>query len=156
MTTQRQYKRGETRADGYRYRCLEGGVPRWLSPEAYERMLQQNRETRKRARLKNKAWLQAYKLERGCADCGYNGHFAALEFDHRPGEEKLLNIGKSHTRARATLEREVVKCDVVCANCHAIRSFTRLGQLEHAPGLYGRDEEASNDTCNRSQHPRRG
>lgn len=72
-------------------------------------------------------WVTAYKLEHGCVECGYREHPAALEFDHLPGFEKteqvsLLILG------RATLERvkeEIAKCELVCANCHRIRTAER-------------------------------
>jgi len=34
---------------------------------------------RKREALKRHLWLNAYKLEKGCIDCGYNAHAVALE-----------------------------------------------------------------------------
>jgi hypothetical protein len=40
------------------------------------------------------AEIHAYQLEKGCIDCGFNKHPAALEFDHLPGTEKLFNIGE--------------------------------------------------------------
>lgn len=70
--------------------------------------------------------IQAIKVERGCADCGYNEHPVALDFDHRPGEVKLLKISTDVARVGiARLLAEIEKCDVVCANCHRIRSFER-------------------------------
>lgn len=71
----------------------------------------------------------AIKLERGCTDCGYRGHPDALEFDHLPGVVKvgnvsaLIRLGYSW----AKIEAEIAKCEVVCANCHRIRTRTRLG-----------------------------
>lgn len=71
-------------------------------------------------------FLTAYKLERGCLDCGYDEHFAALDFDHRPGEVKLFkpNMLKSMGTWQQMLD-EIAKCDVVCSNCHRIRTFNR-------------------------------
>lgn len=40
------------------------------------------------------AFVQSYKLERGCVDCGYKGHPAALEFDHLPQFEKTHTISQ--------------------------------------------------------------
>jgi hypothetical protein len=72
------------------------------------------------------ALVHVYKLEHGCADCGYSKHPAALEFDHRPGENKLFNIGeKVGSYSLEKIWAEVAKCDVVCANCHAIRTVER-------------------------------
>jgi hypothetical protein len=79
-----------------------------------------------RDQVKKRSILQAIKVERGCADCGYNANPVALEFDHRPGEVKSLSIGRAVSQAGIQrLLAEVEKCDVVCANCHRIRSFNR-------------------------------
>jgi hypothetical protein len=66
-------------------------------------------------------WLNEFKLERGCDDCGYAGHPAALDFDHRPGETKLFSLAQGCTRSWDVMLAEIAKCDVVCANCHRIR-----------------------------------
>jgi len=75
---------------------------------------------------KKRALIQQIKLEKGCVDCGYKENPVALEFDHRPGEPKAFQIsrGVSNCGLDRLLE-EIAKCDVVCANCHRIRSFNR-------------------------------
>jgi hypothetical protein len=64
---------------------------------------------------------------RPCADCG--GSFAPhqMDFDHRPGTVKrfVLTSGASMLRPTAVLLEEAAKCDVVCANCHRIRTWER-------------------------------
>jgi len=70
-------------------------------------------------------------MEKGCMDCGYNEHPAALEFDHHVDSEKSFNIGEQiGSRSRERLWEEIAKCDVVCANCHAIRTATRRQLVE--------------------------
>lgn len=70
--------------------------------------------------------IHDYQLKMGCMDCGYRAHPAALDFDHRPGEIKLFNIGEEiGNRSRQSLWEEIAKCDVVCANCHRIRTTER-------------------------------
>ena len=72
------------------------------------------------------AKIHAYQLEQGCADCGYAKHPAALEFDHLPGTKKLFNIGEEiGNRSVESIWSEIAKCEVVCANCHAIRTAER-------------------------------
>lgn len=63
------------------------------------------------------------KVARGCLDCGFNAHPAALHFDHRPGEEKIGNIATMQGVDKILAEIE--KCDVRCANCHAIKTHER-------------------------------
>lgn len=70
--------------------------------------------------------IAQYKLAKGCTDCGYALHPAALEFDHLPGTVKLFNIGEQiGNRSLESIWTEIDKCDVVCANCHNIRTADR-------------------------------
>lgn len=84
-------------------------------------------ERKKMAQLyaANKVFIQEYKLSRGCTDCGYNAHPEALEFDHLPEFVKKFNISANISRPREQLEREIAKCEVVCANCHRVRTKDR-------------------------------
>lgn len=52
-----------------------------------------------------------------------------MQFDHVPGRgPKLLNLnyGAVVTKGIKTLEEEIAKCDLVCANCHATRTWERM------------------------------
>jgi len=83
------------------------------------------------ARVKGRARYVAIceiKLAHGCADCGYNAHPAALEFDHLPGHEKLFAISSCSRFSWERILDEMAKCDVVCANCHVIRTVDRAAQ----------------------------
>ena len=71
--------------------------------------------------------LAKYKVEKGCVDCGYNKNPLALEFDHLPGTTKRKNVAALLYNSWKIIWEEVAKCEVVCANCHAIRTFTRMG-----------------------------
>lgn len=74
---------------------------------------------------KSQRKFQEYKLSLGgCVDCGYNEHPAALEFDHVRGD-KLFNIGERKTMNWDKLMEEIDKCDLVCANCHRVRTAER-------------------------------
>ena len=70
-------------------------------------------------------WVNEYKLSKGCADCGYKGHPAALDFDHLPGTTKVRDIKRGTQLGWQALMDEIAKCEVVCANCHRIRTFDR-------------------------------
>ena len=69
--------------------------------------------------------VRAIKLAAGCLDCGYNAEAVALGFDHRPGERKRFGIAKAANRAWPEVLAEMAKCDIVCANCHNIRTAQR-------------------------------
>lgn len=79
---------------------------------------------RLRADLKRDA-VNQYKVEQGCVDCGYNAHPWALEFDHLPGAAKVKTVASMMYSSWQVIWAEIAKCEVVCANCHAIRTMTR-------------------------------
>src|SRR5262245_59263926 len=79
------------------------------------------------AAAEGKALITEYKLARGCTDCGYRAHAAALDLDHLPGFEKRANVGRLFSRE--AILAELAKCEVVCANCHRIRTGQRAGYL---------------------------
>jgi hypothetical protein len=79
--------------------------------------------TRKR-RARNTTDLRALKLLRGCFDCGYDADADALELDHVRGV-KFRAVSALTTASDAVLAVEIAKCDVVCANCHSIRTANR-------------------------------
>lgn len=69
-------------------------------------------------RRQKKAWLDAYKSEHPCRECG-ESHSACLDFHHRDPKEKKANL--SVAIAHWSIERlqmEVAKCDILCSNCH--------------------------------------
>src|SRR5215467_9540680 len=70
-------------------------------------------------------WVNDYKVRVGCADCGYNAHPAALDFDHLPGAVKTRDIRSGQNFGWQALMDEIEKCEVVCANCHRIRTVER-------------------------------
>ncbi|QWT29991.1 HNH endonuclease [Streptomyces phage TunaTartare] len=62
--------------------------------------------------------------EKPCADCGVSYPYYVMDFDHL--ENKEFNISEFKSRYGWTrLKKEIDKCDVVCANCHRIRTFER-------------------------------
>lgn len=79
--------------------------------------------------VERRKYLDTYKVSHGCVDCGFNEHPAALEFDHLPGYEKLFDIGRAvYKRAWKAVLAEIEKCEVVCSNCHRIRTAERRGE----------------------------
>jgi 5-methylcytosine-specific restriction endonuclease McrA len=81
-------------------------------------------------------FLANYKMSRGCADCGYDKHPRALDFNHL--KDKSFNIGGNGRETKwAAILAEIEKCEVVCSNCHRIRTDQReqekkVGQLADA------------------------
>jgi hypothetical protein len=63
-----------------------------------------------------------------CADCGGRFHPCVMDFDHRPGTVKVANIAAMTNWLRFTddqIRAEIRKCEVVCSNCHRLRTWNR-------------------------------
>lgn len=73
---------------------------------------------------KRKEHLVQYKGGK-CFDCGGVFPACCYDFDHREPEEKLFTISYAASNGRVSmeeLEKEADKCDLVCSNCHRIRT----------------------------------
>lgn len=87
-----------------------------------------------RHRTRVAAWLSEIKMRGGCVDCGFNNHPKALDFDHLPGVVKLFDLAKAASRSRESVLEEIAKCEVICANCHRIRTSDRRQDAENSRG----------------------
>ncbi len=90
-------------------------------PKNKARRIQLNKE--RIARLQKA--ITDTKMASGCLDCGYRQHPEALDFDHKGDKidnvSNMFRLGVSWSRLLA----EMSKCDIVCANCHRVRTANR-------------------------------
>lgn len=75
--------------------------------------------------FENKTRLRIYLSNHPCVDCGETD-IRVLEFDHILGQKEgeisdLFRQGFSWS----TIEAEIAKCEIRCANCHRIKTFSR-------------------------------
>jgi hypothetical protein len=80
-----------------------------------------------RYRQNNYIKLVEYLKGKACVDCQENNPMV-LDFDHLPKYEKSFSIGRAitgSTRSWDSILLEIGKCEIVCANCHRIRTSTR-------------------------------
>lgn len=119
--------RWRNKAKGTRQACCKSCQSeydkKWYKdhPHRKDQILKANNVTR----LSNRAAVDAIKLERGCMDCGYNAHPAALEFDHLHSKVRNIGLMRNGAWSLEAVMKEIAKCEVVCANCHRIRTETR-------------------------------
>lgn len=73
-----------------------------------------------------KEWYNGLKSE-PCTDCGIKYDPVCMEFDHLPGFKKEFNIGVGFRRGygKRRMLDEIAKCELVCRNCHALRTKSR-------------------------------
>lgn len=55
-----------------------------------------------------------------CTDCNQKFPPCVMDFDHRTN--KKFGIADSTCRSKEQIMAEVEKCELVCANCHRIRT----------------------------------
>lgn len=81
-------------------------------------------------RIAIRDFVKLAKHNKPCADCGiiYPAH--VLDFDHRQGEKSFI-LSRASVKGTSldVVQTEINKCDIVCANCHRIRTFERSGRV---------------------------
>jgi hypothetical protein len=113
-------------------RCITISHNKWTK----DRNLHVNEYNRK-LRYKKADFIDSLK-DVPCKDCGIKYPPYVMDFDHLPEFTKVANIPKLvNKRANhRSLLAEISKCEVVCSNCHRIRTMTRgTGTGRYAKGL---------------------
>jgi hypothetical protein len=64
--------------------------------------------------------------DRPCMDCGQSYPYYVMDFDHRDPANKEFTVARmvSSNMSPEKVLKEIEKCDVVCANCHRIRTHS--------------------------------
>lgn len=104
---------------------------RWLKSRKVYRLAnpEKVKETQHRAAKKNydlkRSLVTAFK-DKPCFDCNKRFHFSVMDLDH-VRDKKVISIGANlKSISMENLLKELEKCDVVCSNCHRLRTWQRL------------------------------
>lgn len=119
-----EFSRLATRKDGLAINCKE-------CKSEYDKNFHSNRSSEVK---KHKQELQRsrkadivrtigeYALSIWCIDCWYNENMAALQFDHLRDKKESVSNMAGHWYSIESIMKEIEKCEVRCANCHAIKT----------------------------------
>lgn len=70
--------------------------------------------------------VQRLKESAPCVDCGVKYPHYVMQYDHlgdkKDNVSRLVQSGYSIK----TIDTEIAKCDLLCANCHAARTWNRF------------------------------
>ena len=112
------------------------GCRRAYDRHHYEVRGRSARLLRKRAHTEAaRAWMSSLKRDVPCNDCGEVFPIWVMHWDHLPGFEKIDQVSNMVVRrTRATVLDELKKCELVCANCHVIRTVARARRRSSAKG----------------------
>jgi hypothetical protein len=104
------------------YRNIED--TRAASRRWYQRNRQQVIDQKNQRKQAIYQWFKEHKQTLQCERCGFD-HPAALHFHHRNPIEKDICIAKAVNEGWSIkrIEKEISKCDILCANCHAIEHY---------------------------------
>ena len=95
--------------------------------------------------------LREYLIEvkgKPCTDCDRSFPTYVMDFHHRSRNEKRAGVAgliHQHVSLRR-LQEEISKCDLLCANCHRIRTHKQrtCSSKGRAPGVRTREVAGSN------------
>ena len=80
-------------------------------------------ENKRMRRKANREKLHEIKAA-PCTDCGVTYIPAVMEYDHL--SDKIKNIADLMDYSWDYICKEIEKCELVCANCHRVRTWNRL------------------------------
>lgn len=78
-----------------------------------------------------KQYINSLKEGKPCTDCGLYFPVWCLDFDHVRGN-KVNSVSQMTYASLADITEEVSKCELVCANCHRVRTDQRRNVKEAA------------------------
>ena len=80
---------------------------------------------RKKIRDRNREYVRKIKESSPCVDCGKHYHYSQMDFDHI--DLKKVNIARlaNSEASIKTIKSEISKCEIVCSNCHRLRTWQR-------------------------------
>lgn len=97
---------------------------RYATTDMRLRLRERNKERHRRAMEA----LLDYLSDKQCVDCGCDDP-QVLEFDHLRDKRADVSVMVGAGLAWRTILEEIGKCEVVCANCHRVRTLARVGGL---------------------------
>lgn len=100
---------------------------------SYERNKAFYQERRKARRVEMQAYVDKVKSENPCVDCGDTYHPCMMQFDHI-GTDKIRSVSDMmRYSVMSKMIEEIAKCELVCANCHALRTWRRQREKHGLP-----------------------
>ena len=108
--------KNKTKADGRGTKCKE--CQKQYLKDHYKKNKKYYADKAEKARKANAQWWKEYKSTLECKECGEN-HPACLQFHHKDKNKEDTVSNLVYRGSKEKLFKEISKCDVLCANCHA-------------------------------------
>lgn len=108
------------------------GYQSWCKECRRKKDQQYHLDNREKRSEQKKVWKRHFSewymsLKNGlCADCGESFHPVCMQWDHLPEFTKTSNLSDLYGKKnKKMILEEIQKCELVCSNCHALRTYHR-------------------------------
>ena len=98
----------------------------WYEGSAKERHLENVKERKHRVRDEARQYVWLYLTTHACISCGESDP-RVLEFHHRYGKDRAISEMVGGGYPIHTIQAEIDKCDVLCANYHRKLTMNEKG-----------------------------
>lgn len=122
------YHKNRSTKDGVQTYCKQCNIA--LRIDYYKRNSDKEKDYDRDRKLQISKRLWEFLENNPCVDCGESDP-RVLEFDHVKGKKKF-NLGGCRSYAWKTVQKEITKCQVRCANCHRRKTALELGWYKWA------------------------
>lgn len=129
-----EFNKNKAKKDGLQNKCRPCSQAKFKeyyngNKSHHQKVVRANSDKRIKAL---RQYIYEYLVEHPCVDCG-NTDIRVLEFDHLPEFEKFSEVTRLVVGGYAlrVVQEEIAKCEVRCRNCHAIKTYERMGGSWH-------------------------
>jgi hypothetical protein len=122
--------------DGYQWWCRDCFRAYFRARGQLHR--DQTHDARRRRRQRARAFIRDYLETHPCSDCGVSDP-VILEFDHVGPKRAHVGLLSGDGTSLRRIKSEIAHCEVVCVNCHRIRTATRGDSWRLDPMSLDRD-----------------
>lgn len=128
------FNKNKTRKDGYNNICRICSNTR--SKRYYNVHGEKHKQNVKTRNINTRVILRQNMLtllkNKECEDCKIKD-IRVLEFDHLHNKEYDISKMMSNLSSWDKILQEIEKCEIVCCNCHRIRTITRSNNYRNVP-----------------------
>ena len=79
----------------------------------------------RKLRLRNREYIKNIKESNPCTDCDQFYPYYVMHFDHIYDKNGSVSDLSRASSSIERIQKEIDNCELVCANCHAERTYSR-------------------------------